>query len=280
MRRVAQKLGVNPTSLYNHVSDRAAMVEDVRALVSARIDSAPLRELPWEDGLVAWARSLPVGLRAASPCGAPADDDTSSAPVLMAEYEDFAVAAEAVGWASAEVLPLLTAFESFISAACSKCRGERCHQLRTGRVLSALGRRRRDANDQYPNDPIATRAFERGVAMLGALARPPRRRSRPKRRGDVRCGQTVARTGPPQKDGSHVSADPSAAAPHDRTWTGLPVGGRHNGHTAAAREECHAAWTDVEMQTSNLKVRMVADPTEIERERPNCPTRRSSSRCR
>jgi len=57
IRRVAQKLNVNPTSLYNHVPDRAAMIEDVRALVSARIDSAPLRERPWEEGLVAWARS-------------------------------------------------------------------------------------------------------------------------------------------------------------------------------------------------------------------------------
>ena len=35
---MAAKLGVNPTSLYNHVPNLAAMIEDVRSLVSARID--------------------------------------------------------------------------------------------------------------------------------------------------------------------------------------------------------------------------------------------------
>ena len=37
IRRVAARLGVNPASLYNHVPNRAAMVEDLRALVSANI---------------------------------------------------------------------------------------------------------------------------------------------------------------------------------------------------------------------------------------------------
>ena len=54
---MAAKLGVNPASLYNHVPNRAAMIEDVWALVSALIDSRPLLELPWEEGLHAWASS-------------------------------------------------------------------------------------------------------------------------------------------------------------------------------------------------------------------------------
>jgi hypothetical protein len=35
--------------------------------------------------------------------------------------------------------------------------------------------------DEDVDDPIATRAFERGLAMLVASARPPRRRDLPKR---------------------------------------------------------------------------------------------------
>ncbi|BBZ75301.1 tetracycline repressor, C-all-alpha domain protein [Mycolicibacterium anyangense] len=174
MRRVAQKLGVNPTSLYNHVPDRAAMVEDVRALVSAKIDSAPLRELPWEDGLLAWARSYRRAF-ARHPRAIPLLMTTrASAPVLLAGYEDFVIAAESVGWPSAEVLPLLTAFESFILGSVLDMSGptvvfdptgQEEHFPRFTAAYSTL-------QNEDPDDPIATRAFERGLSMLVASARP------------------------------------------------------------------------------------------------------------
>jgi len=174
MRGVAQKLNVNPTSLYNHVPDRAAMIEDVRALVSAKIDSTALRELPWEEGLSAWARSYRMAF-ARHPRAVPLLMTTrASAPVLLAEYEDFVVAAEAVGWPSSEVLPLLTAFESFILGSVLDMSGpsvvfdptgqEECFP-RFAAAYSTLA----EGNSA---DPIATRAFERGLAMLVASARP------------------------------------------------------------------------------------------------------------
>ncbi len=174
MRRVAQKLSVNPTSLYNHVPDRAAMIEDVRALVSAKIDSTPLRELPWEAGLVAWARSYRQAF-ARHPRTVPLLMTTrASAPVLLAEYEDFVVAAEAAGWASAEVLPLLTAFESFILGSVLDMSGPsivfdpRGQEERFPRLAAAYS----TLQDEHPDDPVATRAFERGLAMLVASVRP------------------------------------------------------------------------------------------------------------
>ena len=176
MRRVAQRLGVNPTSLYNHVSDRATMIEDVRALVSADIDSAPLRELPWEDGLVAWARSYWLAFARHHRAVPLLRTTGASAPVLLAEYEDFAVAAEAVGWASADVLPLLTAFESFILGSVLEMSGPSVIFDPAGqeddfpRLAAAYGTR----EDENADDPIATRAFERGLSMLVASARPPR----------------------------------------------------------------------------------------------------------
>jgi hypothetical protein len=106
----------------------------------------------------------------------------ASSPVLLAEYEDFAVAAEAVGWASAEVLPLLTAFESFILGSVLDMSGPSVvfdpagQEERFPRLAAAYGTLDKDADD-----PIATRAFERGLAMLVASARPPRRGRRPKR---------------------------------------------------------------------------------------------------
>lgn len=174
MRRVAQRLGVNPTSLYNHVPDRAAMIEDVRALVSARIDSAPLREMPWEEGLVAWARSYRRAFARHHRAVPLLMTTRASAPVLLAEYEDFVVAAERVGWPSEEVLPLLTAFESFILGSVLDMSGptvvydpvgQEDRFPRFSAAYSAVQQRQSD-------DPIATRAFERGLAMLVASARP------------------------------------------------------------------------------------------------------------
>ncbi|WP_268750587.1 TetR/AcrR family transcriptional regulator [Agreia sp. Leaf210] len=174
VRRIAAKLGVNPTSLYNHVPNRAAIIEDVRAMVSANIDSGPLRELVWEDGLRAWARSYRSAF-AGHPRAIPLLMTTrASAPVLLAEYEDFALAAESVGWTSADVLPLLTAFESFILGSVLDMSGPKVvfdptgQEERFPRFAAAFS----SLEHEDPEDPVASRAFELGLSMLVSSARP------------------------------------------------------------------------------------------------------------
>ncbi|SMG49957.1 transcriptional regulator, TetR family [Agreia pratensis] len=174
VRRIAANLGVNPTSLYNHVPNRAAIIEDVRAIVSANIDSRPLRETSWENGLRTWARSYRSAF-AGHPRAIPLLMTTrSSTPVLMAQYEDFAVAAEAVGWTSTQVLPLLTAFESFILGSVLDMSGPAVVFDPTGqeeqfpRFAAAFS----SLEHEDPNDPVASRAFELGLAMLISSARP------------------------------------------------------------------------------------------------------------
>ncbi|MFD1337652.1 TetR/AcrR family transcriptional regulator [Microbacterium lemovicicum] len=174
IRRVAARIGVNPASLYNHVPNRAAMVEDVRAIVSARIDFRPLRELPWEDGLEAWAWSYRAAF-AQHPRAIPLLMTMSaSAPVLLAGYEDFAVAAEAAGWATRDILPLLTLFESFILGSVLDMSGPSVVFDPTGqeeqfpRFSAAFD----TVADEDPEDPVASRAFALGLRMLIASARP------------------------------------------------------------------------------------------------------------
>lgn len=96
------------------------------------------------------------------------------APVLMAECEDFAVAAEAVGWTSADVLPLLTAFESFILGSVLDMsgpsvlfdpRGQEDEFPRFAYAYASL-------SDEDPDDPVASRAFSMGLAMPIRSARP------------------------------------------------------------------------------------------------------------
>jgi AcrR family transcriptional regulator len=175
IRRVAARLEVNPASLYNHVPDRATMVEDVRALVSAPIDSKPLRTLDWEDGLRAWARSYRHAF-ARHPRAIPLlMTSRASAPVLLAQYEDFVVAAEAAGWSSRDVLPLLTAFESFILGSVLDMSGPSVVFDPTGQedVFPRFAAAFETLADEDPHDPVATRAFEVGLQMLVVSARPP-----------------------------------------------------------------------------------------------------------
>jgi AcrR family transcriptional regulator len=174
IRRVAARLGVNPTSLYNHVPNRAAMVEDVRALVSTAIDSRPLRELPWEEALRAWARSYRRAFARHARAIPLLMTERASTPVLLTGYEDFVVAAEAAGWSGRDVLPLLTAFESFIlgsvldmsgPAVVFDPAGQEADFPRFAAAFDTLA-------GEDPLDPVATRAFELGLDMLVASARP------------------------------------------------------------------------------------------------------------
>lgn len=174
IRRVAATLGVNPTSLYNHVPNRAAMIEDVRAIVSADIDSRPLRECPWEEGLRLWAHSYRLAF-AGHPRVVPLLMTTrASSPVLLSEYEDFVVAAEAVGWTSRDVLPLLTAFESFILGSVLDMSGPSIVFDPTGQEerLPRFSLAFASLSTEDPSDPVASRAFEMGLSMLIASARP------------------------------------------------------------------------------------------------------------
>ncbi|MDF2990068.1 MAG: transcriptional regulator [Microbacterium sp.] len=175
IRRVAERLGVHPTSLYNHVPNLAALVEDVRALVSARIDSTPLREREWEEGLALWARSYRDAFRRHPQTIPLLMSHRSSVPRLMSQYEDFARAAERVGWTSDDVLPLLTAFESFIIGSVLDMSGPSVMFDPTGQeeTVPRFAAAFATLEHHDPADPVATRAFELGLALLIAGARPP-----------------------------------------------------------------------------------------------------------
>lgn len=177
IRRVADRLKVHPTSLYNHVPNLAALIEDVRAIVSSRIDSSSLRDREWEEGLLLWARSYRDAFRRHPRTIPVLMSQTSSAPLLMSQYEDFATAAERVGWTSDDILPLLTAFESFILGSVLDMSGpsvmfdpsgQEEHVPRFAAAYATL-------SGHDPADPVATRAFELGLSLLIAGARPPAR---------------------------------------------------------------------------------------------------------
>lgn len=174
IRRVAHHLKVHPTSLYNHVPSLAALVEDVRALVSSHIDSSPLREREWEEGLLLWARSYREAFRRHPKTIPLLMSRAVSTPLLMSQYEDFAVAAERAGWTSADILPLLTAFESFILGSVLDMTGPLMmfdpseREAEVPRFTAACAA----LEESGLTDRSATHAFELGLSMLIAGARP------------------------------------------------------------------------------------------------------------
>lgn len=181
MRRLAAELGVNASSLYNHISGRLDLIEEIRTLVAEQIDSSVFGTLAWVEALDAWARSYRAAF-AKHPKTIPLVMSTSSrAEPILAMYEDFTKAALGAGWTPTDVPRILTALESFILGSVLDMSGPSLmfdpsgHEGDFPAFASALGA------VTGGDDPVAGPAFDFGLAaLIAALATPP---ARTRRRG-------------------------------------------------------------------------------------------------
>lgn len=172
VRRIAGKLNVHPTSLYNHVPTRGDIIEDVRGLISQNIDSSALEEQPWKHGVLAWAHSYRNAF-AAHPRIIPLlMTSRASSPVTLSMYDTFVAAARKEGWDLPDILPLLTAMESFILGSVLDMTGPAVLFDPVGQEenIPDFAAAYATLTSQDPEDPVATRAFELGMQMLIAGA--------------------------------------------------------------------------------------------------------------
>lgn len=58
VRRLAEDLGVHPTSLYNHVASKGAILDGVIEVLFSQV-AVPATDVSWED----WVRAMAAGLR-------------------------------------------------------------------------------------------------------------------------------------------------------------------------------------------------------------------------
>ncbi|WP_283137604.1 TetR/AcrR family transcriptional regulator [Rhizohabitans arisaemae] len=112
---LARRLGVRPSSFYNHVAGRDDILAAVRELVSDSIDATMFAELPWDEAVVRWA----YGYRAAFAPHPPLIPLLATTPVTGAVrtlrmYDQVAAGLERGGWPAGTVIPVLVALESFI----------------------------------------------------------------------------------------------------------------------------------------------------------------------
>ncbi|RZT63943.1 TetR family transcriptional regulator [Microcella alkaliphila] len=57
MRSLAARVNRQVSSLYNHIHNRAELIEELRAVIVADIDTSAFTDQPWDDAIVAWSRS-------------------------------------------------------------------------------------------------------------------------------------------------------------------------------------------------------------------------------
>ncbi|MEB8343099.1 TetR/AcrR family transcriptional regulator [Streptomyces endophyticus] len=112
--RLAARLGVRPSSLYNHLDGRAAVVEGVRRLVVAEMDTSAFAELPWPKGLAAWARSYRDAFARHPNTIALLATTTISSAATLTMYETVVDALARGGWPRERLVAVLTSVESFL----------------------------------------------------------------------------------------------------------------------------------------------------------------------
>lgn len=112
---LARELGVAPSALYHHVSGRDEIISLMREelALEAGADDWDAAQ-PWEHALEAWARSYRAAF-AAHPGAVPLLATAPLAePFMHAMYERVAAFLLAAGFTTRQVMPLITALESFI----------------------------------------------------------------------------------------------------------------------------------------------------------------------
>ena len=114
LARVAGALGVKTSSLYNHIQCKEDLVDMIREIVTAPIETPDFSTTAWNEAMRQWAHSYraafaqhpkTIGLLAARPIRTPA---------FLRSYETIIDGLTQAGWDVHDCLPMITAIESFV----------------------------------------------------------------------------------------------------------------------------------------------------------------------
>jgi AcrR family transcriptional regulator len=115
MKQLADRLGVQPPALYNHVANRNEVVNAMRERIALSFEVNHFDDQPWYDALVPWAWAYrnafaahpqTIALLATLPLG---DEE-----VVFLNYETIFSALRRQGWPVSELASVVIALESFI----------------------------------------------------------------------------------------------------------------------------------------------------------------------
>lgn len=118
MSALAERLGVSPSAIYNHADSRATVLVWVQEVIAHGLDASGFGTEPWRRATERWAWSYYRLLRE-HPWFV---EITATVPLRDAEvstrmYERVAYGLRAEGWRVRDVLPTISALESFVFGA-------------------------------------------------------------------------------------------------------------------------------------------------------------------
>ncbi|WP_172802266.1 TetR/AcrR family transcriptional regulator [Agrococcus jejuensis] len=173
MSRLAERLGVRPSALYNHVHNRQALVNLLRRSIAAEIDSSAFEDRPWDEAIEPWARSYrEVFARHPQVVALLATVAMDGNETSLHLYEPIVLGFQRGGWETADIVPVIVALESFIIGSSLDVIADP-ENMSPGAnaalapAFSAAVRARDDA-DAASGVSHADRAFELGLAAMVA----------------------------------------------------------------------------------------------------------------
>lgn len=158
---LARSLGVTPSSLYNHVDGRDAIIELVRGRLGGRY-MGDLDEAPWDEFIAASMRAQ-RRMYAEHPLIVPLlVGKTITDPVVIGAYDNLATVLVSAGFPEAEVLTIIAIIDSFaIGFGLDLASPDDIWQPeQPTRTLSRL------LTDAARGDDRSDRAFENGLELL------------------------------------------------------------------------------------------------------------------
>ena len=118
MTRLAHKLSVTPSALYNHAASKQEILRWIEDSVMGEIDATAFGTENWLDALHEWARNYrDVMASHAELIAAIATIEVTDSPRTVAMYEAVTKGLVGGGWPIQNCVPLITTLESFIYGA-------------------------------------------------------------------------------------------------------------------------------------------------------------------
>ncbi len=114
MKSLASKLGRRPSSLYNHIAGKKDLIERMRALIVEEIDTSSFANAPWDDALVAWARSYLAAFAARPNCIRLLATTPITDPSTMRMYNVVVTALIDSGWPDGEAVAVMRTVEALV----------------------------------------------------------------------------------------------------------------------------------------------------------------------
>jgi AcrR family transcriptional regulator len=148
-RRLAKRLGVEGPSLYNHVTSRDDLLDEMTAVINERVDASGLDHPDWRVGIANYARSYRRAFASVRPqlVATIASRPVRSVVSLHAYDETFA-AFEALGWDHKTASTVLAALDFLVL-------GSSIETFSAG-----FDRPAEEYDDDYPHLAAALRATE------------------------------------------------------------------------------------------------------------------------